>query len=136
MGLFFGYEGAGPAGEGSFGDGAGVVHGEHDHPGRDGHLLQGVQDPESVEAIHVDVEDDDVWFMLGDGAQGLGAVLRFGNDYYFPAPFQEHAHDAAHGVVVVDDEGAYHVGSVGLYAFARRKWLLVHGVYYSAWAFR
>jgi hypothetical protein len=64
-----------------------------------------LEDAETVEARHLDVEKDEVGGMLFDEVHGFQAVFTLAEEIDFGEGFQEEGKFFASGLFVVDDDG-------------------------------
>ena len=67
--------------------------------------LAGSTHPEAVEAGHLDVEQDQIRLLLGDGLDGLEAVAALADDLDVGLVLESVAHPLARERLVVHDQG-------------------------------
>ena len=64
-----------------------------------------LEDAETVEAWHLDVEEDQVGIVFLDEVDGVEAVLALGDEVDFRKSFQEEGEFIPGGLFVVNDDG-------------------------------
>ena len=75
-----------------------------------------LQDAETVEAGHLDVEEDEVGVVFFDEVDGFEAVFALADEGDFGESFEEEGEFFARGLFVVDDDGVDGHGLKGKYS--------------------
>jgi hypothetical protein len=87
-----------------------------------------LEDAETVEAGHLDVEEDEVGIVFLDEVDGVKAILSLGEEIDFGKAFQEEREFVAGGLFVVHDDCVdRHGGNKLSIAWAYNQWRAVRG---------